>query len=404
MAWWGPLVLGSFALIWFATQSGRRGLLWGPIFLAATVLVLAIRRRVSPTEVMALQVLAIALLSDYLQARDWQRDLHIYLTAGANFIHNLPVYTTEPLHATPKSGVEFLPFLYAPPTLPLFGLMAEVPRRVMDVVWVVASVAAVVASLRAFGLSWRWALLALLWTPIEQGLYSGNVVIPSLLLLAAATRVGGGLVLGPVLKPQNGIVSLWLVRERAWRALGAGLLALLLLVAATLPLTGTDLWRNWIEGLVALQGSMQYSPGLYGVGLGRYLPLWAFAAVAAFTLVAALWAGGREGLARLGLASVVASPALYIHGFVFAIPAFLRLRADWFWLVAGLTAIGRWPGPELALGVGVAAWFLKGMALGPGAEQATETATDGSTRRPLHPLGDALEPWPSATSARGDAS
>ena len=389
VTWWGPMALGAFALWWFSTEEGRRGLLWGPIFVLAAVLALAVRRRLSPTEVMALQVLATALLQDYLQARDWQRDLHIYLTAGANFMNHAAVYTTTGLQSPPKAGVEFLPFLYAPPTLPFFGLLSELPRGLVDGLWVAASVAAVLVSLRAFGLAWRWALLGLIWTPIEQGLLGGNVVIPSLLLLAAAMRAGWVLMLGPLLKPQNGIVSLWLLRERAWRRFGVGLLALVVLVLATLPLTGVDLWRQWLEGLAALQQSMQYSPGLYGVGLGRYLPLWAFAAVAAFTLVAALWARGREGLARLGLASAVASPALYIHGFVFAVPSFLRLRAEWFWLAAGLTCVGWWPGPQLALGIGVAAWFVKGMA-----RQPDEQAADGLGRRPLHPLGSVVEPWP----------
>ena len=106
------------------------------------------------------------------------------------------------------------------------------------------------------------------------------------------------------------------------------LLALLLLVLATLPLVGIDLWRDWLNGLSAYQESQQYLNGLYGVGLGRYLPMWAFLAIAALTLVAALWVRGREGLARLGLASVVASPSLWSHGFVFGIPSFLRLRAE----------------------------------------------------------------------------
>ena len=388
--WWGPIALGAFALWWFSTESGRRGLLWAPIFVLAAVLVLAVRRRLSPTEVMALQVLAAALLTDYLQARDWQRDLHIYLTAGANFMNHAAVYTTTALQSQPRAGVEFLPFLYAPPTLPFFGLLSQMPRSFMDVLWIGGLVAAVLVSLRALGLPWRWALLALIWTPIEQGLYSGNVVIPSLLLLAGATRFGAGLVLGPLLKPQNGIVSLWLVRQRAWRSLGAGLLALLLLVVATLPLTGLELWRRWIEGLFALQQSMQYSPGLYGVGLGRYLPLWAFAAIAAFAVVAALWVSGREGLARLGLASVVASPALYIHGFVFAVPSFLRLRAEWLWLAAGMACVGQWPGPQLALGIGVAAWFVKGMAR----HEDDVQGANGAGHRPLHPLGSVVEPWP----------
>jgi hypothetical protein len=77
---------------------------------------------------------------------------------------------------------------------------------------------------------------------------------------------------------------------------------------------------------------------------------------------------------------------------VFAIPSFLRLRAEWLWLVAALMSIGQWPGPQLALAIGVAAWFIKGMARREGEAGAAER----SGRRPLHPLGSIIEPWPAA--------
>lgn len=398
IAWWGPVVLGAFALWQFSqTAPGYHDdVTWAMAFVPAVVVWLIVRRRVSPTEIMALQVLATALFADFQSSQGGGlRDLHLYLNAGAQFVNHAAVYTTTAIHGYPKNGLEYLPFLYAPPTLPFFGLLSELPRSVVDVLWVAASVAAVVFSLRAFGLAWRWALLALIWTPIEQGLFVGNVAIPSLLVMGVAMRYGGALVFGPLLKPQNGIVSLWLIRERAWRRLGGGLLTLLALVAVTVPLTGIDLWRDWINGLTAYQESQGYLHGLYGVGLGRYLPMWAFLLIAAFTIVAALWVRGREGLARLGLASVVASPSLWSHGFVFAIPAFLRLRAEWLWLAAGMLSIGQWPGPQLALGVGVAAWFIKGMARHPGREAALPPG-----RRPLHPLGTVAEPWPSDEERR----
>src|SRR5450759_934521 len=142
-------------------------------------------------------------------------------------------------------------------------------------------------------------------------------------------------------------------------------------------------------GLMAYQESQGYLHGLYGVGLGRYLPMWAFLAIAAFTVLAALRVRGREGLARLGLASVVASPSLWGHGFVFGIPSFLRLRAEWLWLVAGMMSIGQWPGPQLALGIGVTAWFVKAMV-----RHADDKADEPFGRRPLHPLGAVLVPWP----------
>jgi hypothetical protein len=397
MAWAGPVALAAFALLRLhkTTSGGRDDFVWAAIVVAAALLVLAVRRRLTLTEVMALEVLAMALMGDYLNWRGGGglRDLHLYLIAGSQFMDNGAVYATTAIHSYPTTaGFEYLPFLYAPPTLPFFGLLSELPRGLVDALWVAGSVAAVLVSLRAFGLAWRWALLALIWTPVAQGIFVGNVVIPSLLLLAAATRAGVGLVFGPLLKPQNGVVALWLVRERAWRSLGAGLLALLLLMVATLPLTGLDLWRQWVEALAAYQQSQQYVPELYGVGLGRYLPMWAFVAVAAFTVLAALWARGREGLARLGLASAVASPSLFLHGFVFAIPSFLRLRAEWLWLAAGFVCLSTMPGPQLTLGIGVAAWFVKGMAR----NVADEAAADGLGRRPLHPLGSVVEPWPAA--------
>jgi hypothetical protein len=108
---------------------------------------------------------------------------------------------------------------------------------------------------------------------------------------------------------------------------------------------------------------------------------------------------GREGLARLGLASVVASPSLWGHGFVFAIPSFLRLRAEWLWLVAGMLSIGQWPGPQLGLGIGVTAWFVKGMARHP-----DDRAAEPFGRPPLHPLGAVVEPWPTGEDRLSEAA
>ena len=108
---------------------------------------------------------------------------------------------------------------------------------------------------------------------------------------------------------------------------------------------------------------------------------------------------GREGLARLGLASVVVSPSLWGHGFVFGIPSFLRLRAEWLWLVAGMMSIGQWPGPQLALGIGVTVWFVKGMVRHPG-----DGAADKLGHRPLPPLGSVAERWPTGEDRLSEAA
>jgi len=50
---------------------------------------------------------------------------------------------------------------------------------------------------------------------------------------------------------------------------------------------------------------------------------------------------GRRGLAALGLATVFASPALWPHGFAFALPAVFMLESGTgVWLVLGAGAFG----------------------------------------------------------------
>ena len=79
---------------------------------------------------------------------------------------------------------------------------------------------------------------------------------------------------------------------------------------------------------------------------------------------------------------------------MFAIPSFLRLRAEWLWLVAGMMSIGQWPGPQLALGIGVTAWFVKAMVRRDG-----DVVADKLGHRPLHPLGSVAEPWPNGEAS-----
>jgi hypothetical protein len=382
--WLGPLVLGAyfvwqFGSVWLV---GRGDVVWVS-FVAMLVAVLWIVRRGPPSlvEVMALEVLAASLLNDLDYSRAGAlRDLRLYLDAGAAFLAGHSPYTTDVLQAYP-ADLGDLPFLYAPPTLPLFGALSALPISLVGAAWLAASAAAVVVALRAFGLSWAWAAISLAWFPIEQAVYTGNVAAPSLLILALAPALPSILPVGAILKPQNAILALWLMRQRYWRSLAWGLGAVAALVALTLPITGISLWQEWLRGLLAYQGSEQNFRSLYGVGLAKYLPLPIFIAIAAAATLLALRATGRIGLARLGLASVIASPSLWSHGFMFAIPAFLSLRAPWLWLVAGLLSIGPFPGPQIGLLIAALAWFLPSLR------------RDDTEAGP-HPLGDAVTPWP----------
>jgi hypothetical protein len=353
----------------------------------AATLVFSHPRRFTSVALMALEVLAGALINDVTySAAGGLRDFRLYLNAGSSFLAGGPVYQLAPIHGYP-SDLASLPFLYPPPTLPIFGLLSALPVAIASGLWVAGSVAAVVWSLRLLGLSWRWTFLALLWPPIEQGLFVGNVAAPSFLLLALAPRLAGAVVVGPLLKPQNGFMALWLVRERAWRSLTLGVGAVLAIALLTLPFTGIGLWPDWVKGLLAYQESQTLVRGLYGVGLGRYLPFGVFVLVAAVVTVLALAASGRECLGRLGLASAVASPSLWSHGFLVAIPAFLRLRASFCWLALGLLCTGEFPGPQLALALPVVAWVA-------GRRWPQLGLRETAMLDEFHPLGQYVEPWP----------
>jgi hypothetical protein len=382
--WLGPLVLGAyfvwqFSSVWLV---GRGDVVW-VMFVAMLAAILWIARRGPPSavEVMALEVLAASLLNDLDYSRAGAlRDLRLYLDAGQSFLAGQSPYTTDVLHVYP-TDLGDLPFLYAPPTLPLFGLLSALPFPLVGALWIAGSAAAVVVALRAFGLPWAWAGLSLAWFPIEQAIYTGNVAAPSLLILALAPALPSILPAGAILKPQNAILSLWLVRQRYWRGLAWGVAGVAVVIALTVPITGVSLWQDWGRALLAYQESEQNFRSLYGVGLAKYLPLPVFIAAAAAATLLALRASGRIGLARLGLASVIASPSLWSHGFMFAIPAFLSLRAPWLWLVAGLLSIGPFPGPQVALLIAALAWFLPSLR--------RDEAAEGP-----HPLGDAVTPWP----------
>ena len=394
--WAGPIFLGAYLFWQFHIAFGSRAgeFVWLTLVtLFAAEMLLWHRRRFSSIALMALEVLAGALVNDVAYSLGGGlRDLRLYLGAGSSFLAGGPIYAVEPIHRYP-SDLASLPFLYPPPTLPIFGLLSALPLPIASAFWVAGSVAAVVLSLRLLGLQWRWTIVALLWPPIEQGLFVGNVAAPSFLLLAMAPRIAGTLVVGPLLKPQNGIMALWLVRERAWRQLILVVGMVLAIALLTLPFTGIGLWADWVKGLLAYQESQTFLPGLYGVGLGRYLPFWVFVLVAAFVVGLALVASGRECLSRLGLASAVASPSLWSHGFLVAIPAFLRLRASLCWLVLGLLCAGEFPGPQLALAVPVVVWVAGRLwpRLG-----VRGTAMPGE----LHPLGPCVEPWPQLSGAQ----
>lgn len=375
----------------------QTGLLpYWPLWLIAVAVALALAaaavpasrgRRLRPVEALAVVALVTMVLTDLTMVTQPLRDLGIYLKAGEHYLADTPVYMRSVLTAAPADRSNY-PFLYPPFTLPLFGALSLLPVPLVQALWVVAAVGLAMWSLRVMGVPLRWALAAVVWPPLFEGLWVGNVAVPALALFALAPWFGTGLVLGAVFKSYDLVAALWLVRRRAWAALIAGVAFVAAAAVVTLPLVGVERWLDWLDALQLYRASQPLVVNLYGMAIARYAPFAVYVVLAVLAVVAAWRARGRESLARFGTATIVASPSLYGHGFLVAVPALLSLRTTWLWLAIATMSVPdgvQWWG---AVGIVALSWALP--------ELRRSTLPAGARREPLHPLGQGVEAWPGA--------
>jgi hypothetical protein len=355
-----PAAIGI--VIWTALpQLGRDfgGVPFGVAWIAATVTIVALLRLRPHTPVAAAAasgsarvstlglILVVGVVVSWLlyDILFWSQtirfyDLDVYLGSAARWLDGGRPYMTAPVTAWPSSaGSDF--FLYPPPLLPVFGVLSRLPRDPVVVGWIGLLLACAYKSFRVLGLSRTLSLALLAFPPVAIGIESGNVAAVTFLLFAAGVRAGGSLIVDGLFKVQTGLPALWLIRGRRWRGLVAGVAVLALFIVATLPLVGLDSWRAWWDGLGYRAASQASVPALYGYSYAGMLPGWFFIAMSVALVGLALLFRGRRGLAALGLASIFASPSLWPHGFVFALPALLTLESGTaVWLLLGAGAFG----------------------------------------------------------------
>ena len=366
--WALVVLLGAYILYatidWEVPQPGgvRFGPLWAVVTTAASVAWFTSGRRITPVVLMAAGSITGMVLTDTTAVVSQNlRDLHLYLRAGDHFLRGEQVYLDH-LFAVRPVDLSNFPFLYPPLTLPFFAVLARLPGVLVDAGWLAASIAAAVASLRLFGVRGPLIVVFLAWPPFFQGIQVGNVSVFAGLLFALAPWWGAGLVIAAIFKLYSGIAALWLSREGRLVQFAVGVAIVAILALVTLPLTGLDRWREWLAGLDWYRASQPYLPGsFYGFGLARYLQFFAFAGVAAVIVLVALRSRGRDGLERLGIGTIVASPSLYAHGLIVAVPAVLRLEARWMWLALGITSVAPGVAWWAAIGVIVVTWFIPAM-------------------------------------------
>ena len=332
--------------------------------------------------VLALGMILIA-LRNLLLLYPWGADLEIPLRAARRWLDGGQPYLAQAFSVGP--GYD-LPYLYPPYYLPLVAPLLWLPRELVTVGWFGACLAAAAFACRRLAIPARWWPLLLIWPPFAEGLLGGNVQV---LLFAAFTALwwkdpGGRLLGSPTgtapFQPISydpasaerpaGVDGLlgaavgalkasqihpWLfLGRRRWRAAAIGAGAIVGLTLMTLPLTGVQLWVDWLA-----QVSRASDPNweLGGAALTRYVPRAVGLAITAGSMLAVFVVPTRRAGAWVGLLTVIGSPSLRVFGLLFLVPAMLTIRREISLVAALLISTYTLEGWWLAIAIVGAALF-----------------------------------------------
>jgi hypothetical protein len=268
-------------------------------------------------------------------------DLEIPLRAATHWLSGAPVY--PPSAMLVESGPD-LPYLYPPFLLPLLSPLTSLPRPPLIDVWLILCLLTAVWTCRRLGIPWIAVPCLLAWPPFAEGLLVGNVQI---LLFAAfvavfyepgegapeqrdlGSRPGHDLLNGILaalvgaLKITQALPTLYLARRRI-RAAVLGVAAIGALALVTLPLTGVQIYWDW---LAQLQRAADPVWTIGGVAVGHRLGIPDVIPIA-LGIVLALVVRGRDSAAWLGIALIIATPSVHGYTFLFMLPAMLTIRRD----------------------------------------------------------------------------
>jgi hypothetical protein len=234
------------------------------------------RPRVQRTAlVLILAVVAVFRLGQFLVFTtqiQWGYDFSAYWQAARHLLDGLAIYAPDQLAGPYAPQRQFL-YLYPPPlaavVIPLAALFGD--PRVANWAWAAIGAAILVATVmlvgRRHGLPVRWLVVgAIIFPPVIGELVLGNAHLLLLGLLAAAWLGGAsgsrswrgeavaGVAVGAaaLVKVFPGILVLWFLLTRRWRAAAWSIAGIVAITLATLPFTGLQPWRDYPTVLLNL--------------------------------------------------------------------------------------------------------------------------------------------------------
>jgi hypothetical protein len=259
-----------------------------------------------------------------LRAREALEDFAIFRTAALSVLHGRSPYVGP----NPAAFVHFDRFVYPPVAALLFSPFAALPGGAARVLMFLAGLVAVLAALRVLGVEdWRCYGVAVVSAPAINSLALG--ALTSFLLLGAAlawryrdnTAVAGvATAFTAVLKLFLWPLAVWLLATRRWRAflLCAGASIILLLGGwAVIGFAGLRSYPTLLHVLQQVEAPVSFSVEalfhLGGAAATAVTVALSLAAVAAIALAARSAEGDRRAFAVAIVASLVATPLLWLH-------------------------------------------------------------------------------------------
>lgn len=259
-------------------------------------------------------------------------DLVIPLDAAQRWLAGGQPYLAEAF----VRGAAVPPFLYPPYSLVLLAPLTAIPRMPLEVIWFVASVGVSAAACRRLNIAWWTLPLILLWPPFTEAFVGANVqtAIFAAFVFALVEPNGSqtrrplrrGLLAAATafLKVSQPHVVINLVRRNQAAAVVA-IGAIVILAAATLPLTGTGIWAAWFEQL-GRASDPAWTIG--GSSVGKLLPAPFDTMFVVGSAGAALFVPRRQAAEWVGVLLVIGSPGLRTYYMLFLLPAMLGIRRE----------------------------------------------------------------------------
>jgi alpha-1,2-mannosyltransferase len=286
-------------------------------------------------------------------------DFKAYYQAIVRLLEGQPLYDMS-YTQTGGFGLFYYPPTFAPLLVP-FGFLSE---ALAIWIWIALSILAFLVGVAILPVSrsvrWWIVLLAGLSFPFVYGVKLGQVGPVLLLLMAigwrwldSPIRLGASGALGAAIKLQPGLILVWALLTRRFRAVAIGAVVLLALAILATLMAGTGAWSDFLTLVRTVSdpittpqnltpGAVVYQLGV-PTGFATLVQVASMVLVLVLVLAAIRWATDEASYLATVIATQLVSPILWNHyATLLLLPVAYLLAAGRWWALA-IPLVTAWP-------------------------------------------------------------